>query len=536
MASSSKALKELLPALNILVFVGALTPALLHAQPASGKRSLSIASRHALIIGVGEYMNSTVPSLKGIQHDMDSATRMAESMSIPKENIRYVRDLDATSTRIEQEINELVKRTQPGDRVFLYYSGHGTRWYDEALKKDGCVEALLPSDSKPLTNQRMAALLKPISDKTDKLFVFYDACHSGGVVDKPLTTRSFTGSAFAKLTPKYSPAGVPSFCATPANLRTRSFTDQASKQGALPQNIVEVSSSRQDEISFDDETGGGLATQAWRDCMLSDAEDIDNSGAISVDEIAACAQGKIDKRFANNAQYAAPHITIGGNRAFIPNLFASNSVAQASTDGQSAAPIVQVSANTQTTASAAPAVKPPASAALDDIYAQRDARRKVSINLRNSALRIGKDNLDFSVTSSHDGYVYLIMLGSDDKSYYLLFPNELDQDNAISAGQTLKLPRKKWQITAQGPAGTDRMLAVVAESPRDLSLLGNAKEGPFITTLTDPKGRANLQWLTGTSVNQGDADCSNGGRQRGLSIATKCSNAFGAAVADIIEK
>lgn len=524
--------------LRMMLVIGALGPALLHAQPVSGKhRGLSMASRHALIIGVGEYMNSAVPSLKGIQHDMDSATRMAKSMSIPRENIRYVRDLDATAARIEQEINELAGRTQPGDRVFLYYSGHGSRWYDEALKKDGCVEALLPADSRPLTNQRMAALLKPISDKTDKLFVFYDACHSGGVVDKPLTTRSFSGKNFAGLTPKYSPAGVPAFCATPANIRTRSFADQASKIGGLPQNIVEVSSSRQDEISFDDETGGGLATQSWRDCMLGEAQDLDNSGAISVEEIASCAQGKLDTRFANNPQYAAPHITIGGNKAFIPNLFASAAAPRPAAETQPA-PVVQVSANAGTAATpqpAAPAVKPPASAALSDIHAQRDARRRVTIK-HNSPLRIGTDMLDLSISSSHDGYVYLIMLGSDDKSYYLLFPNALDQDNAIKAGQTLKLPRKKWQITAQGPAGTDMMLAVVAESPRDLSMLGSGKEGPFLTSLTDVQGRASLQWLTGTSVNQGDADCSSGGRQRGLSVAAKCSNAFGAALVDIIEK
>jgi len=65
-----------------------------------------------------------------------------------------------------------------------------------AAPESGCVEALLAADSQTITNQRMAAILKPISDKTDKLFVFYDACHSGGIVDRPMAvTRSLQSSA-----------------------------------------------------------------------------------------------------------------------------------------------------------------------------------------------------------------------------------------------------------------------------------------------------------------------------------------------------
>jgi hypothetical protein len=511
----------------------------------SGIRSIARASRHALIIGVSQYMNPAVPTLKGVAHDMDSATAMAQAMGIPRENIRYIRDLDATSARIAQEIDELDQRTQPGDRVFLYYSGHGSRWYDENLKKDGCVEALLPADSKPLTNHQMAELLKPISDKTDKLFVFYDACHSGGVVDKPLVTRSFKASA-SKLTPKFSGVGAPSYCSTPANIKTRSFANQAQSLGGLLQNIVEISSSRQDEISFDDETAGGLATQAWRDCMLGEAKDLDNSGAISVDEISACAQAKLDKRFANSTEYSVQHLTIGGNKAFVPSMFASTAPVQLAqsattttvprvTTSTSAATTTTVFTTTTTTAATAIAPHPPA-ATLSDVYEQRDARRKVSVRAATPFLKIGKDALDLSVTSSHDGYVYLVMLGSDNKSFYMLFPNDLDQDNAIKAGATLKLPRKTWKITAQGPAGTDRMLVVVSESPRDMSLLGNEKAGPFLTTLTDAGGRANLQWLLSNSANAASKECGGAAERRNSAIAKTCSDAFGAALTDVVEK
>ena len=492
-------------------------------DPAAALRALPRASRHALIIGVGKYLNPAIPELKGIVHDVESATLMALAMQVPKENIRVLRDTDATAAVIEREIAELNARTQPGDRVFFYFSGHGSRWYDAAVSKNGCVEALLPSDGLPLTNERIATILKPISDKTDKLFVFYDACHSGGIVDRPLATMRSLKAPGGTLTPKFSSVGTAEQCSRPANMKTRAFTTEAIRTGGLPQNIVQISSSRPDEVSFDDESAGGLATQAWRDCMLGEGRDLDHSGSISVGEIAVCAQARIDKRFANSAQFAAQHVTLGGNAAFIPSWF-SSAFASAAVAG---VPV--------TAAPAASAPTPP-DAAFADILAQRDPRRRVDIGTGTRALKIGRDTLDLTVTSSHAGHVYLVLLGSDNQSFYLLFPNDKDHDNVIQAGQTLHLPRPDWKITAQGPAGTDRMLAVVTESPRNLSLLGTGKSGPFLQALTDSGGRANLSWILSTAMHQAAAECQSGGKARSDGVVSKCSDAFGAAMTSVVEQ
>ncbi|MES2257236.1 MAG: caspase family protein [Pseudomonadota bacterium] len=482
------------------------------------------AARHALIVAIGDYINPAVPALLGTGYDIDSATQMASAMQIPQQNIRVLRDREATAARIEQEIAELGKRTQNGDRVFFYFSGHGSRWYNSSASEQGCVEALLPADSVPLTNARLATLLKPISDKADKLFVFYDACHSGGIVGKPLAvTRSLTGKS--RLTPKFSPGGVADACAKPANIKTRSLTTEAVRSGSLPQNIVLISSSRPDEVSFDDEQAGGVATQAWRDCMLHDVKDLDQSGAISVNEIADCAQKHIEARFKGDQQFGAQHMTLGGNAGFVPGWLAGGSA------------ITTAATIASTAVAPAPAAIAPAApgAALTDILAQSDPRRKVSVSAPSQLLRIGKDTLDLSVTSSHAGYVYLVLLGSDKQSYYMLFPNDRDRDNRIKAGETLKLPRPQWRITAQGPAGIDRMLVVVSESARDLSLLGDNKAGPFVYSLTDAGGRARLQWLLGTSAGQASAECQ-GGAARDAASAQRCSDAFGAALTEFTEQ
>lgn len=487
----------------------ALTPlsdASLRAQPR--------ATRHALIIAVGDYLDAMVPRLKGIGHDVDSASRMALAMQVPPENITILRDHEATAARIEQEIALLNGRTRPGDRVFFYFSGHGSRWLDVSANQNGCVEALLPADSVPLTNERVAQLLKPISDKADKLFVFYDACHSGGIVGKPMAlTRSLTRPDGASLTPKFSPAGVADACSRPTNLRTRSLTGEAMRSGSLAQNIVQISSSRPDEVSFDDDSAGGLATQAWRDCMLGEASDFDQSGAISVSEIASCAQNRIDQRFASIQQYAAQHVTLGGNTGFVPSWFAS-----------SFAP----------SDAAASALSDPA-AALKEVLAQRDPRRKVELTAPSTLLKIGQDTLDVSVTSSHDGYIYVVLLGSDKSSFYMLFPNDRDRENQIKAGETVKLPRPTWRIRAQGPAGVDRMLVVVSEAERELAPPGARKAGPFVQSLSDAAGRANLQWLLGSARLQSQPQCLRGGAARTAADSRACSDAFGAALVEFTE-
>lgn len=143
-------------------------------------------NRHALIIGVGRYADPSVPPLPGTKLDRYSATQMAQVMQVPEGNIQYLQDEQATGENIRAALKALTERVQDGDRVFIHYSGHGTRYEDP--QAGGCVEALLPYDGMSkgtITNREMAGLLSSITQKTDKLFVMYDACHSGGWFHHP---------------------------------------------------------------------------------------------------------------------------------------------------------------------------------------------------------------------------------------------------------------------------------------------------------------------------------------------------------------
>ena len=665
----------------------------LQAVSTTGIRSIARASRHALIIGVGEYSRPGISSLKGVKHDIKSAAQIARTMGVAPENITYLRDTDATAQNIRLAFRSMEKRMRQGDRAFVYYSGHGTRWIDTSFDSNACTEGLLATDGQALTNREISRLLMPISRKAEKLMVFYDACHSGGLANQPLRTRSLATSG-GQLMPKFAGEVSPERCATPSNMKTRSLSGELGRMGAVPSNTVFIAASRPDEVSFDDPRSGGLATVAWRDCLLGKAADLDGSGAITVDETTQCAQIGLDERLQGQPDILGQKMTIGGNRQFVIGapgtsaseaqlaeqrlaaaraqeeqererekqerekekerqrvaaqqavelaraealaqekerervaaeqaaaqaLAAAEAQAQAEKDRLVAQALAQeqerervaaqqalelakaqeeakekaeqerievamqaqalakeqqaqqqeqerleaaLQATTQGTAappptnsnvttlasvddgaiSMQPALPLPATtqakpaALLVEMFQQRDATRVLSVEANQKILKIDKDPLELTITSPTDGYLYVALAGSDQESLYLLFPNQIDANNQIKANVPVKLPRRSWRIVAGGPKGTDTVLVIVTDSPRDLSQLDGEDAGPFVMPLQTREGRSQLQALIGASGNADQQVCQTGGQTRNLQVQIVCSDAYAAKLIEFEER
>jgi hypothetical protein len=94
------------------------------------------------------------------------------------------------------------------------------------------------------------------------------------------------------------------------------------------------------------------------------------------------------------------------------------------------------------------------------------------------SLRMDRDRLSFSVSSSREGHVY-VLDHSPDGALTLLFPNSQDTQNRIRAGQTLTLPRASWPLQPSGPEGAEHLLVVVSTVPRDFSRLETGREAYF---------------------------------------------------------
>ena len=595
--------------------------------PSTARAATQEPFKHALIIDVSIYRDEEIPPLFGVPNDLDSAKEIAVAMGIPAGNVTELFNEQATKDRIIAELGKLAARASEGGRILVYFSGHGTRWRDP--NAGGCVEGLLTWDRKVIVNREFAQYAKPLGSKADKLIIMFDACHSGGIAGLRGNTRSL-GSENGGLRPKFFMKAdeTGTACNRPSNVRTRSLLGQNSDGvDALPENVVHITSARSDEVSFDEPSRGGLATQAMKSCLLGNAKDLDGSGAVTLAEVEQCAQEFISTKVARFPDLLPHHVSVTGLRNMIP-------VAAAGKPTQSAAPTAEAvrlererlqreqaaleeqrraeerraaeqraekirreqerlaaeraeaerlakaeqerlareaeqarvaqlekqrlareaelarvaegerkrlaaeaaaaeaarreserlarvaqerrereeaelraeqerlaqltqAAEDEKKRIATVAEPPPVSAvaSVQNLYDQRDPRRTLTVTVPRKSLRIGQDPFEVTITSKHDGHVYIVLLGSDQTSFYLLFPNGLDGSNAIKANVPMRLPRPNWGVVAGGPPGTDHVLVLVTDNPRDLSVLSsNAAnpEAPYTFKAADTGGRREL--------------------------------------------
>ena len=116
----------------------------------------------------------------------------------------------------------------------------------------------------------------------------------------------------------------------------------------------------------------------------------------------------------------------------------------------------------------------------------------VQASARKSPLKIGRDRLQFEVSSSREGFVQVLVLGPNG-TLMLLFPNAQAGNNRIKAGQTLSLPQASWPLDVSEPAGQEEFLVIVSAQPRDYSELSREREYIFLKL---PTGAAGTEALT----------------------------------------
>jgi hypothetical protein len=515
------------------------------------------ATAHALIMTIGDYQGA-ITKLKGVAYDAATATDIARRMGVPAENVHAFKDQELTLEGMRRAFDELESRLGGNDQVFVYYSGHGGRQLVQEGGVERCAESLITVDGQGFTDTEMEERLNRMAQKSQKTIVFLDACHSGGV-----TTRAL-GGATAAFTPKsWTPPGQG--CAKPTNILTRSIK-QAKPPGSGGANFVHIAAARDNEISLDQPGRGGVATQAWLTCMSGAATDMDGSGGLSAEEIRSCAQTQIEQQLKGAQGFLPHHVSINGNAAMVLS-YAGKSApteggnaestsaprpAGASTTAAGAGsaaltlppvplivPTISVATGSAPNTAGVPipptgAVKPPSAlAALTDIYNSRDDRRLVTVKAEKSVFTIGRDNIDFTLSSREGGYVYVLMVGSDGETFDLLFPNQIDRNHQIEAGASMRLPRPSWQLTAGGPPGKDTLLVIVADRPRDFAAAGLKPSGPF--SAVDAGAAQDIQLVMADTVRSMPPECSDPASVRNITIKKRCSNGYGAALLTIEE-
>ncbi len=146
---------------------------------------------YALIIGVAKYLYPEIPQLQFANRD---ATIFAEFLrskaggSVPKENIRLLVDETATSGAVTNAIYWLKEICNKGDKVYIYFSGHGDL-ENITMYNNGF---LICYDSPSFNYVNLALSIDYLNDiantisikKQAHVIMITDACHSGKMTEK----------------------------------------------------------------------------------------------------------------------------------------------------------------------------------------------------------------------------------------------------------------------------------------------------------------------------------------------------------------
>lgn len=143
----------------------------------------------ALLVGINAYKYpDKVPTLRGCLNDVRDVENLllSERYGFLKKDIFVLTDQQATHENIRKEfVEHLINQAKPGDIVFFYYSGHGSRMEDPK-EIDGWDNTIVPYDSRDdekkvsdITDKELNGLLRELSKKTDKITTVLDSCFSG---------------------------------------------------------------------------------------------------------------------------------------------------------------------------------------------------------------------------------------------------------------------------------------------------------------------------------------------------------------------
>jgi metacaspase-1 len=105
------------------------------------------AEDRALVIGINNYQNRDIDEVKGAEEDAFSMEIfLQKKFGFSKRQIKTLIGSQATDYQIRKEVEEwLIKGTKEGDRVFFFFSGHGSRVADEdGDERDERDEVIIP--------------------------------------------------------------------------------------------------------------------------------------------------------------------------------------------------------------------------------------------------------------------------------------------------------------------------------------------------------------------------------------------------------
>jgi uncharacterized caspase-like protein len=257
---------------NVTRATGASAP-----TPAAGPR---IANRWAVVIGVGDYDNKSMPRLRFAESDADAMYRLLTTRAgYARENVLLLTDKapeKPTLQNIRLALGDyLSRKTTRDDMVLIYYAGLGAPEVDASSKEtDGQAKYLIPRNVQPESLRRTAFAMEEMQGlvariPAERVVLLLDTSYGGAP----------GGRTFA-----------------PPNARRRSLSDQFLERLAKTRGRLVITASGANEVALEPaDLGHGLFTYFVLE-GLSGKADRNGDGIVTVSELYPYLEDQVDRK------------------------------------------------------------------------------------------------------------------------------------------------------------------------------------------------------------------------------------------------
>jgi uncharacterized caspase-like protein len=259
------------------------------APPAAAPPAPEVKSdRWAVIIGVGRYQSTDIPSLRYTVSDAESLYQLLVGPGgFKKEHVLLMTDKaekPPTLRNIKWALGTFLARSaKKDDTVLIFFAGHGAPEIDQrGVERDGLAKYLIPADADPddlystaLPMDEMQTIFGRV--EAERMVVFLDACYSGAAGGRTFSSKK---------------------------TRAANLDDLFLERLTRSKGRAIITASRPSEVSIElPELGHGIFTYYLVE-GLKGAADLNRDGIITVQEIYEYVEQKV----------SAKSRSVGGNQ------------------------------------------------------------------------------------------------------------------------------------------------------------------------------------------------------------------------------
>jgi hypothetical protein len=154
-------------------------------------------TKRAVIVGVNDYSVQGYNNLRYCVADAAAAYHLLrDAFLFEPQDMYYLTDANATSSRIRQTLRYVLTQSQPGDVVCFYYSGHGGRTPHPGDPSQ-MFETIIPFSGQHISDHELFLAADTLESSVANFTIILDSCHAGGMHDESEMARRARSPQFS---------------------------------------------------------------------------------------------------------------------------------------------------------------------------------------------------------------------------------------------------------------------------------------------------------------------------------------------------